>query len=123
MRKLFPFIFVLLTAALLCAQAPKAAPAANPKAILETSQGTITCELFPDKAPLTVANFIGLAEGTKDWTNPANGAKKHGVSLYNGTNFHRVIPNFMIQGGDPLGNGTGDPGYKFKDEISSLRFD
>jgi peptidyl-prolyl cis-trans isomerase A (cyclophilin A) len=71
-----------------------------------------------------VANFIGLARGTKDWTNPATGAKKHGVPLYSGTIFHRVIPEFMIQGGDPIGTGTGDPGYKFKNETSpSLAFD
>jgi cyclophilin family peptidyl-prolyl cis-trans isomerase len=84
----------------------------------------MTCTLFPDKAPIGVANFIGLATGTKDWTNPASGATKHGVPLYNGTIFHRVIPGFMIQGGDPAGNGTGDPGYKFKNEVSSdLLFD
>ncbi len=123
MRKIFIVVLtVLLFATVAFAQAAKPADT-SPKAILETSQGTITCELFPDKAPLTVANFIGLAEGTKDWTNPANGAKKHGVSLYNGTIFHRVIPSFMIQAGDPIGNGTGDPGYTFKDEITSLRFD
>jgi len=71
-----------------------------------------------------VANFIGLATGSKDWKNPMSGVTKHGVPLYNGTIFHRVIPGFMIQGGDPAGNGTGDPGYKFKDEIvSDLTFD
>jgi cyclophilin family peptidyl-prolyl cis-trans isomerase len=83
----------------------------------------MTCTLFPDKAPIGVENFIGLATGTKDWTSPT-GAKKHGVPLYDGTIFHRVIPGFMIQGGDPKGDGTGDPGYKFKNEISSdLPFD
>lgn len=103
--------------------APPAEVAANPQAIFDTTAGKITCTLFADKAPLTVENFIGLAEGTKDWINPASRAKKHGVSLYNGTIFHRVIPGFMIQGGDPMGNGSGDPGYSFKDEITSLRFD
>ncbi len=99
-------------------------PPAITKAIIETTDGNINCTLFPDKAPLTVKNFIGLANGTKDWTNPVTHAKKHGVSLYDGTIFHRVIPNFMIQGGDPEGNGMGDPGYTFKDEISpSLKFD
>jgi len=96
----------------------------QPTAVIETTVGKMTCTLFPDKAPIGVANFIGLATGTKDWTNPASGATKHGVPLYNGTIFHRVIPGFMIQGGDPAGNGTGDPGYKFKNEVSSdLLFD
>jgi peptidyl-prolyl cis-trans isomerase A (cyclophilin A) len=105
------------------ASAAKAAPAAQPKAIFDTTAGQITCTLFPNKAPMTVDNFIGLATGTKDWTNPASKAKKHGVPLYDGTIFHRVIPGFMIQGGDPMGNGAGDPGYSFKDEFSDLRFD
>ena len=93
-------------------------------AIFETTAGNITCTLFPKQAPLTVANFIGLATGTKDWKDPKTGKMMHGVPLYNGTIFHRVIPNFMIQGGDPIGNGSGDPGYSFKDEFSpSLTFD
>ncbi|MFZ3214285.1 MAG: peptidylprolyl isomerase [Terriglobales bacterium] len=96
----------------------------EPTAVFETTMGTLRCKLFPKEAPKTVANFIGLAEGTKDWTDPATGQKKHGVPLYSGTIFHRVIPGFMIQGGDPLGTGTGDPGYRFEDEIvSSLTFD
>jgi peptidyl-prolyl cis-trans isomerase A (cyclophilin A) len=100
------------------------AAAGQPTAIIETTAGKMTCILFPDKAPIGVQNFIGLATGTKDWTNPASGAKKHGVPLYDGTIFHRVIPGFMIQGGDPKGDGTGDPGYKFKNEVSSdLLFD
>ncbi len=94
-----------------------------PKAIFDTSAGRITCELFPDKAPITVGNFIGLATGTKEWTNPASRAKMRGVPYFNGTVFHRVIPDFMIQGGDPLGNGAGGPGYKFKNEYSELQFD
>ncbi len=97
---------------------------ANPTAIFETTDGNITCTLFADKAPITVANFIGLATGTKDWKNPKTGKMMHGVPLYNGTIFHRVIPDFMIQGGDPMGNGQGDPGYSFKDEIvPGLTFD
>src|SRR5579871_4564338 len=101
----------------------QAAPA-NPKAIIETTVGKLTCSLFPDKAPIGVANFIGLATGTKDWTSPITHQKKHGVPLYDGTIFHRVIPNFMIQGGDPRGDGQGDPGYAFKNETSSdLKFD
>lgn len=101
-----------------------AATAAPPTAIIDTTAGKLTCTLFPDKAPIGVANFIGLARGSKDWTNPSNGKKMHGVPLYNGTIFHRVIPEFMIQGGDPTGTGMGDPGYKFKNETSpDLLFD
>lgn len=106
------------------AAAPQAAPAENPKAIFHTSAGDLTCELFPKQAPKTVANFIGLATGTKEWTNPETRKKQQGVPLYNGTIFHRVIPNFMIQGGDPLGTGEGGPGYSFEDEFSpDLKFD
>ena len=96
----------------------------EPTAIFETTAGNITCTLFPGQAPLTVANFIGLATGTKDWKDPKTGKMVKGVPLYNGTIFHRVIPNFMIQGGDPAGIGSGGPGYSFKDETSpSLTFD
>ena len=84
-----------------------AAAEANPVAIIHTSVGDMHCTLFPKQAPIGVTNFIGLAEGTKDWTNPVSHAKKHGVALYDGTIFHRVIPEFMIQGGDPAGNGAG----------------
>jgi len=106
------------------APAPQAAPAENPKAIFHTTAGDLTCELFPKQAPKTVANFIGLATGTKEWTNPDTRKKQQGVPLYSGTIFHRVIPNFMIQGGDPLGNGQGGPGYSFEDEFSpDLKFD
>jgi peptidyl-prolyl cis-trans isomerase A (cyclophilin A) len=86
-------------------------------ATLKTSMGDIVIQLFEDKAPKTVANFVGLASGTKEWTDPKTGEKVK-RPLYNGTIFHRVIPGFMIQGGDPLGNGTGGPGYKFEDEFS-----
>src|SRR5271165_593219 len=96
---------------------------AEPTAVIETTAGNINCTLFPDKAPIGVANFIGLSNGTKEWTDPKTGKVMKGVPLYNGTIFHRVIPNFMIQGGDPAGNGTGDPGYSFKDEFSDLTFD
>lgn len=97
---------------------------AAPTAVIDTSMGTLRCRLFPKEAPKTVANFIGLADGSKDWKDPSTGQTKHGVPLYSGTIFHRVIPEFMIQGGDPLGTGTGDPGYKFEDEIvASLTFD
>ena len=86
-------------------------------ATLKTSMGIIVVRLFDEKAPKTVENFTGLATGTKEWTDPKTGQKVK-RSLYNGTIFHRVIPNFMIQGGDPLGRGTGGPGYKFADEFS-----
>src|SRR5438128_5737370 len=103
---------------------PPATTSAGPTAVIDTAAGKMTCKLFPDKAPLGVANFIGLAEGTKDWTHPVTHSKKHGVPLYDGTIFHRVIPNFMIQGGDPAGNGSGDPGFQFKNETSpDLKFD
>jgi peptidyl-prolyl cis-trans isomerase A (cyclophilin A) len=100
------------------------ASTAEPTAILHTTAGDLHCKLFEKETPMTVENFIGLASGTKDWKNPVSGAAKKGVPLYDGTIFHRVIPDFMIQGGDPAGNGSGDPGYKFKDEIvSTLTFD
>ena len=103
---------------------PAAATSAAPvQAVFETTMGNITCTLFPDKAPVTVDNFIGLATGKKDWKNPASGVTMHNKPLYDGTIFHRVIPNFMIQGGDPLGNGSGGPGYDFKDEFTDLTFD
>jgi peptidyl-prolyl cis-trans isomerase A (cyclophilin A) len=88
-------------------------------ATLKTSKGDIVVKLFPD-APKTVANFVGLATGEKEWLDPATGQKVK-RPLYDGTIFHRVIPNFMIQGGDPRGNGTGDPGYKFEDEFQNHR--
>ena len=85
-------------------------------ATLKTSMGDIVIQLFDDKAPKTVANFVDLATGTKEWTDPKK-REKVKRPLYNGTIFHRVIPGFMIQGGDPLGNGTGGPGYRFEDEF------
>jgi peptidyl-prolyl cis-trans isomerase A (cyclophilin A) len=98
--------------------------AADPTAVIHTSAGDLHCTLFPKVAPIGVDNFIGLSNGTKDWTSPISHQKKHGVPLYDGTIFHRVIPQFMIQGGDPAGNGTGDPGYKFKNETSvTVTFD
>lgn len=101
-----------------------ATAAANPVTTIHTTAGDLTCELFPKQAPKTVANFVGLATGAKDWKDPETGKTKHGVSLYSGTIFHRVIPNFMIQGGDPQGNGQGGPGYSFEDEFSpDLKFD
>ncbi len=116
-------LITLLSAGFLFAQNKPAPKPTGPKVVLDTTAGTITCMLFPDKAPLTVATFIGLAEGTKDWVNPTSRATMHKKPLYNGTIFHRVIPGFMIQGGDPTGTGGGDPGFTIRDEITNLRFD
>jgi len=124
------FVLLVSTSLLAAAQASstpqttppvhKATPAAlaEPTAIIHTTAGDFHCTLFPKVAPIGVANFIGLSTGTKDWTSPVSHDKKHGVPLYDGTIFHRVIALFMIQGGDPAGNGSGDPGYKFKNETS-----
>jgi peptidyl-prolyl cis-trans isomerase A (cyclophilin A) len=137
MRKIFA---VLLFSSLALAQTTKPAAAtsaahkptstatkstaANPTATIETTAGNFHCTLFKDKVPGAVSNFIGLANGTKDWTDPKTGQKVHGKPLYDGTIFHRVIPQFMIQGGDPRGDGTGDPGYKVNDEfVPGLTFD
>jgi len=92
-------------------------------AVFLTNKGDFVCRLFPDQAPITVQNFVGLAEGAKEWTDPRT---KHKVKkpFYDGLVFHRVIPGFMIQGGCPLAIGTGGPGYQFEDEFhSSLKFD
>jgi peptidyl-prolyl cis-trans isomerase A (cyclophilin A) len=120
-RRVLLLVVALCCAISLFAQTPAAS---QPRATIETSMGTINCVLFPDKAPQGVANFIGLATGTKPWVDPRNGAKRQGVPLYDGVIFHRVIPNFMIQGGDPTGTGMGTPGYEFKNETSpDLKFD
>jgi len=87
------------------------------KATLQTRLGDIHCELWPEVAPITVTNFVQLAEGTREWTDPTTG-KKRNDPLYDGTIFHRVIEGFMIQGGDPTGTGRGGPGYRFEDEVS-----
>ncbi|SFN43233.1 peptidylprolyl isomerase [Mycetocola miduiensis] len=87
-------------------------------ATLHTNYGDIKVNLFGDHAPKTVKNFVGLATGEADWTDERTGETKKNTPLYNGVIFHRIIPGFMIQGGDPLGNGTGGPGYKFDDEIN-----
>jgi peptidyl-prolyl cis-trans isomerase A (cyclophilin A) len=150
MRNRFPLVFSALGAALLVAagparaqqssqtqgsqtqdlpDAPQATAAATtvpngPSVVMDTSMGRITCQFFQKQAPKAVANFIALAEGTKDWTDPATKKVVHHRRLYDGTQFHRVIPEFMIQGGDPLADGTGDPGYTFDDEFDpDLSFD
>lgn len=93
-------------------------------AIFDTSEGKIVCRLFEKEAPKTVQNFVDLAEGKREWSHPTTG-KKSKDKLYDNTIFHRVIPNFMIQGGDPAGTGFGGPGYKFEDETkgSPHKFD
>src|ERR1022692_5345268 len=118
MRTLIYTLVLIVSTSLLGAAQP------DPTAIIHTTAGDLNCTLLPKVAPSGVENFIGLADGTKDWTSPVSHAKKHGVPLYDGTIFHRVIPEFMIQGGDPAGTGAGDPGYVFKNETSPLlKFD
>ena len=102
---------------------PAAVPT-GPVVLLDTSMGRLSCQLYDKEAPETTANFIGLATGTKAWTDPGSQQKITGKPFYDGTQFHRVIPGFMIQGGDRLATGTGDAGYYIADEISpALRFD
>jgi len=108
---------LLLSAGLATAGEKEKSVAEPLYATLKTSLGVIVVRLYDDKAPKTVENFVGLASGTKEWTDPKTGEKVK-RPLYNGTLFHRVIPGFMIQGGDPLGRGTGGPGYKFADEFN-----
>ncbi|HYN15209.1 MAG TPA: peptidylprolyl isomerase [Terriglobales bacterium] len=121
MRK---FLCLILFAGLALPVLGQEKSAAEPTAVFDTTMGTLRCKLFPKEAPKTVANFIGLADGSTDWKDPSTGQTKHGVPLYSGTIFHRVIPNFMIQGGDPLGSGMGNPVDRFADEIvPSLAFD
>lgn len=104
-------------------EAPAAVPT-GPTVVFDTSMGRMVCKLFDKEAPETSANFVGLATGTKEFTDPVTNKKMTGVPFYDGTTFHRVIPEFMIQGGDRAGNGTGDAGYYLQDEINpSLRFD
>jgi peptidyl-prolyl cis-trans isomerase A (cyclophilin A) len=99
-------------------------PTPGTYAIFDTSEGKITCRLFEKEAPKTVANFVELAEGKREWKHPTTG-KRSSDRLYDGTIFHRIIPNFMIQGGDPAGTGFGGPGYQFEDETqgSPHKFD
>jgi peptidyl-prolyl cis-trans isomerase A (cyclophilin A) len=109
--------------------APQATPEATtvpngPTVVMDTSMGRITCQFYEKQAPNAVANFIGLAEGTKDWTDPTTKRVQRHKPYYDGTIFHRVIPEFMIQGGDPTGSGLGNPGYVFDDEFDpGLNFD
>ena len=127
-----PFETVLLPALLatlvLAALATPADGAANtpvhPIAVIHTTLGDLRCELFSDRAPKAAGNFIGLATGKKPWTDPRTHKIQHNRPFYDGVIFHRVIPGFVIQGGDPLGTGTGGPGYHFEDELhADLLFD
>ncbi len=132
--KILGWIAFFLYGLVLCAQTPAkpathvrrlpADPPSRTSAVIQTTLGDMHCKLFDDASPLGVQNFIGLAEGTKDWKEPLHGKEMKGVPLYNDTYFHRVIPNFMIQGGDPKGDGTGYIGFSFDIEHSpNLRFD
>src|SRR5262249_28166767 len=128
-----PFALILLCMSLMAAgqttskgagKGATAAPGKAPTAVIHTTAGDMKCELFPDKAPKAVANFVALAKGTKEWTDPATGKPVHGKPLYDGVIFHRVIPKFMIQSGDPSGTGSGDVGFEFADELhADLLFD
>jgi peptidyl-prolyl cis-trans isomerase A (cyclophilin A) len=96
----------------------------GPTVVMDTSMGRIVCQFYEKEAPKSTANFIALAEGTIDWTDPNTKKKMHHRPYYDGTIFHRVIPEFMIQGGDPTGTGMGDPGFSFNDEFNpNLNFD
>src|SRR3954462_4484596 len=112
MKKLLCCAVVLSCLTMAGGKAKKAAPKSTgpvptgPTAIIDTTAGQMSCKLFDKQAPIGVANFIGLAEGTKEWKSPTTGKNMKGIPLYNGTIFHRVIPNFMIQGGDPSGTGS-----------------
>ena len=97
--------------------------ATKPTAVIDTTAGRMTCTLFPNKSPNSVANFVGLATGAKEWKDPKTSKMMRNKPLYDGTIFHRVIPNFMVQGGDPLGNGTGGPGFEMADEFPDVKFD
>ena len=118
MRLILALAFILLTAGAAPAQDIKVEDPSHPVVILKTSHGDIYVELFEKEAPKTVANFLELSEGRKEFTDPKTG-KKTKRPFYDGLVFHRVIKDFMIQGGDPNGNGSGGPGYKFEDEINA----
>jgi len=125
MKSLLTTAFCVICASAFAQAPPAAAPPAREPglyATIHTSSGDIVIQLFEKEAPKTVANFVDLATGKKEWTDPATKEKTR-KPLFDGTTFHRVIPFFMIQGGDPLGTGEGGPGYEFQNEDSDLRFD
>src|SRR5678816_2678618 len=122
MKKWMILAMLLVVPAAFAQEKPKLKPGVY--ANFETSMGNFTAELFEKDAPITVKNFIDLASGTKGWKDPKTGNTMKGKPLYDGLIFHRIIDGFMIQGGDPAGNGTGGPGYQFEDEFSdSQSFD
>jgi peptidyl-prolyl cis-trans isomerase A (cyclophilin A) len=136
LKQALPFCALALAMPMFAQQKPEELPDAptasaevttvpnGPFAVLDTSMGRITCQFYQKQAPAAVSNFIGLAEGTKDWNDPATGKLQRKKPFYNGTVFHRVIPEFMIQGGDPTASGMGGPGYTFNDEFDpNLNFD
>jgi peptidyl-prolyl cis-trans isomerase A (cyclophilin A) len=116
MTRPITFIVLFALAAACAGTAPEATMSQGTYATFATTDGTFTIKLYADEAPKTVANFVGLADGSKEWTDPRTG-KKVTQPYYDGIVFHRVIDGFMIQGGDPLGQGTGGPGYRFDDEF------
>ena len=124
MNKLLIILVFCATTLPCLAQTPEPGKG-DPTAIIDTTEGKLHCTIFEKETPNAAANFIGLADGTKDWRSPVTHQTKHGVPLYNGTIFHRVIPGFMIQGGDPMGNGMGDAGYNLKNGeiLPTLIFD
>ena len=126
-RGLLTAVFAMMFLAVSCGESPEPPQQSGEPAnmmIIETSLGAIKFELYPDKVPMTVDIISGLAEGTREWTHPESGQAMVGMPYYDGLIFHRVIPNFMIQTGDPLGSGMGGPGFQFNDEFhEDLRFD
>ncbi len=127
MRKLMlatSFFVLAMSTNIFCASKSQAGTKEQPAAVIQTSMGDLNCVLFPKAAPIGTKNFIELAKGSKDWKDPRTGQTKHGVPLYDNTTFHRIIPDFMIQGGDPSGTGAGNVGIQFKNEtLSNLGFD
>src|SRR5262245_34471484 len=109
-------VFAMLSVSALAQEKPKLLPGVY--AVFDTSMGSFTCELYQRQAPVAVENFIGLAEGTKQYTDPRTGKVTSGKPYYNGVKFHRIIDGFMIQTGDPSGTGLGGPGYQFANEVS-----
>ena len=120
-KKIILIVLCLFCASIVFAMGEKPEMPEVLYAVIKTNRGDITCLLYPKHAPKTVDNFVKLSLGEAEWIDPKTG-EKTSRPLYNGTIFHRVIPNFMIQAGDPLGNGTGGPGYKFEDEFSENRY-